>query len=90
MVKSLSTRLTENLSALKTNSNINALIVVNSQAISDFVRREFGRLGTGNWNTGGQFNNSAYQAGVKQGKSIQFRKGVSGYGGNVGPKLLGG
>lgn len=90
MVKSLSTRLTENLSTLKVNNNINALIVINDQAIKQFIFNEFGRLGRGNWSTGGQFNNAAYASGVKQGRSIQFRKGVTGYGGSVGPKLLGG
>lgn len=90
MVRSLTDRLTTNLNNLKTNSNINALVVLNSEAINRFVYEEFGRLSRGNWGTGGQFNNSAYRTGVEKGKSLQFRKGVSGYGGSIGPKQIGG
>jgi hypothetical protein len=89
MVKSLSERLTRNLSDLRNVANINALVIANSQALKEFVDKEFGRLNHSSWRDGGGFNNSAYRSGVAKGKDLQFRKGVSGYGGTAGPKLLG-
>jgi hypothetical protein len=90
MVKSLGERLTQNLNNLKADANINALVVSNSQALKEFVDQEFGRLGRGNWGSGGQLNGSAYRTGIEKGKTIQFKKGVSGYGGSIGPKQIGG
>jgi len=89
MVKSLSERLTANLSSLREVANINALVIANSTALKEYIDGEFDRLGRGNWTSSGSFNNNAYRSGVAKGKSIQFKKGVSGYGGTAGPKLLG-
>lgn len=88
MVRSLSDRLTANLGTLRTNSDINALVVVNDAAIKKYIFDEYGRLSNANWGSGGQINGAGYRAGVEKGKTIQFRRGV-GYGGSVGPKELG-
>jgi len=90
MVRSLTDRLTKNLNDLRNVANINALVLSNSTAIKEYISGEFGRLSRGHWGTGGQLNNSAYRTGMEKGKSLQFRKGISGYGGSVGPKQIGG
>jgi len=89
MVKSLSDRLTANLGNLRTNTNINALVLVNDAAINKYIADTFGTLGHARWESGGSINGSGYRAGVEKGKTLEFRRGV-GYGGVMGPKQISG
>lgn len=88
MVRSLTDRLTANLGTLRTNENINALVVVNDTAIRSYISNTYGKLGSGRKDSG-SLNSAGYRAGIEKGKTIEFRRGV-GYGGSLGPKQIGG
>lgn len=79
-------RLTENLSSLRVDTNINALVVVNDDKLKVFTKETFGRLGKMG-GSNGQMNWSGYAAGQEAGRNIQFKTGV-GSGGSIGPKMI--
>jgi hypothetical protein len=86
-VDAISLRLSENLRNLKkSDTNINALVVVNDNAVTQYVGKVYPKLGHSNIRTG-EIYSGAYNTGVEAGKRMQFKRGV-GAGGASGPKLL--
>jgi hypothetical protein len=86
-VKAISERLTANLADLRRNhENMNALVLTNDSAITDYVRDTYGRLGKAGGSRG-QIYGSAYATGVAVGKRMEFKRGV-GAGGASGPAQL--
>lgn len=84
-VDAIDIRLKEGMSQLQENNNITALVTLNEAALDDFINNKWSKLRTYKVNQG---YGAGYRAGRAAGREIQFRRGINGAGGSLGPKLI--
>lgn len=84
-VFAISSRLQQGKDELRQNENVSALILHNDDAINKFIEER--------WNNLRSYKYSAsygpgYGEGVATGNKIQFKRGINGAGGSLGPNLI--